>query len=142
MGWDLVGWPPLYSFLRRMSCLRGSPRLTKCEERHLGFGCPRTKSCTSAFFQGHIYYAYTLRHQSYSLRSYTKGSVEATREVDPCLTKSSLKDIGGRTRGRKHKIMRRSVTNAKDSPQTFIDQGTSLILCLAFGLLLSGAWIL
>ena len=47
----------------------------------------------------------TLRHQSYSWRSYLKGSVGATQDADRCLTKPSLRDIGGRTCKRKHKSM-------------------------------------
>ena len=128
-----------YYSLRRISCPRGSPRLTKCEEGLLGFGCPRTKSCTSALFPSHIYYTHTLKHHSCSWRSYMKGSVEATQEADLCLTEASLRDIGGLTCKRKHKSMWRNVTNAKDLPKTFINQGVSLIICLAHGLLLNGS---
>ena len=103
LGWDLTGWTLLCYSLRRISYPRGNPRLTKCGERLFDFGCPRIKSCTSAFFLGHICYAYTLRHQSYSQKSYMKGFVEATQEADPCLTKPSLKDIDSRTCKRKHK---------------------------------------
>ena len=38
--------------------------------------------------------------------------------------------------------MLRSVTSAKDLPQTFISQEESLILCPALSPLLNGAWIL
>ena len=37
--------------------------------------------------------------------------------------------------------MLKSVTSAKDLPQIFINLEGSLILCLALGLLLNGAWI-
>ena len=87
--------------LRRISCPRVSPRLTKCEERLLGFGYLRTKSCTSALFPGYIYYAYTLRYQSCSWKSYMKGSMGATQEANLCLTEPSLRDIGGQTYRRK-----------------------------------------
>ena len=50
-----------------------------------------------------------------------KGSVEATQEADPYLTELSLRDIGGRTCKKKHKSTLRSVTNAKDLLQTFIN---------------------
>ena len=57
------------------------------------------------FFPGHIYYAFILRHQSYSLRSYMKGFVEVTQEEDFYFTELSLKAIGGRICKRKHKNM-------------------------------------
>ena len=103
LEWDLARWILSCYSLRRISCLRGNSRLTKCEERLLGFGYSRTKSCRSAFFLGHICYAYTVRHQSYFWRSYMKEFVEVTQEANPYLTKPSLKDIGGRTFKRKHK---------------------------------------
>ena len=56
-------------------------------------------------FLGHTHYAYTLKHQRYSKRSYMKGFVEATQEADPCPTEPSFRDIGGRTYRRKHKSM-------------------------------------
>ena len=121
----IAGWTLSCYSLRRISCPRRSPRLTRYEEKLFGFGCPRTKSYTSAFFCGHIYYTYTLRHQSYFWRSYIKGFVEATQEVDSYLIEPLLRDIGGRTCRRKHKNMWKSVTSAKNLPQTFINQGMS-----------------
>ena len=56
-------------FLKEDILLEGSPRLTKCKERLIGFGCLKTKSCKSALFLGHICYTYILRHQTYSYRS-------------------------------------------------------------------------
>ena len=56
-----------------------------------------------------------------------KGFVEVTQEVNPYLTEPSFKDIGGRPCTKKHKSTSRSVTNARDLPQTFINQGESLI---------------
>ena len=50
----------------------------KIQRKAPGSGYPRTRNCTSALFLGHIYSAYTLRHQIYSLRTYMKGFVEAT----------------------------------------------------------------
>ena len=141
LGWNLAEWTPWYYSLRRISFLRKSQRLTKCEERLIGFGCPRTKSCTNALSLGHIFYAYTLRRQSYSWRSYIKGFVEVTQEVDLCLTELLLRDTGGQTCRRKHKSMWRSVTNAKNLHQTFTNQGESLILCPTLDHLLNGAWI-
>jgi len=82
-----------------------SPRLTKYEERLLGFSCSRTKSCISALFLGHIYYAYTLRHLSYSLRSYIKGFMEVIEEVGLWLTELSPRDTDGQTCRRMCKSM-------------------------------------
>ena len=76
------------------------------------------------------------------LEELMKGFVETTQEADPCLIEPLHRDIGGRTCRRKHKIMWRSVTNAKDLPQIFINQEGSLILCPALGPLLNGVWIL
>ena len=47
------------------------------------------------FFLCHTYYAYILRHQNYSLKSYMKGFVEVTLEVDICFTEPSLRATGG-----------------------------------------------
>ena len=92
-----------YCSLRRISYSRKSQRLTRCEERLLGFGCLRTKSCTIALFLGYIYYAYTLRYQSYSWKSYIKGSMGATQEANLCFTEPPLRDIGSQTYRRKYK---------------------------------------
>ena len=79
--------------------------MTKYVERLLGSSGPMTKNYTNAPFLGHTYYAYTPRHQNYSLRSYMKGFVEATLEADLCLTEPSLRVIGGQTCKRNHKSM-------------------------------------
>ena len=50
------------------------------------------------------------------IEEYMKRFVEATQEVDPCLTEPLHKDIGSRTCRIKHKNMRRSVTSVKDLP--------------------------
>ena len=77
----------------------------KVQKKTSRFWLSEDQSCTSALFLGHTYYAYTLRHQSYSLRSYMKGFVEAIWEASLCLTKPLLKDTGGRTCRRKCKSM-------------------------------------
>ena len=41
------------------------------------------------FFLGHTYYAYILRYQNYSLKSYMKGFVEVTLKADICFTEPS-----------------------------------------------------
>ena len=69
-----------------------------------------------------------------------KGFVEATRGGDLCLTGSSHKAISGQIYRRKHKNMWRSVTNAKNLHQTFINPEESLIHCPALGLLLNRDW--
>ena len=71
-----------------------------------------------------------------------KGYVEAIREANLCLTESSLRAIGGQICKRKHRNMRRSAINTKDSHQTYTNWEKSLILYLALGYLLSKAWIL
>ena len=58
---------------------------------------------SDAHFLGHTYYAYILRHQNYSLRSYMKGFVEATLKADLYLTEPSLKATGGQICRKKHK---------------------------------------
>ena len=89
--------------------------MTKYEERHFVSSYPRTKNCTNAPFLGRIYFAFILRHQSYSLRSYMKEFVGATQGEDLCLTEPSLRAIGGQTYKRKHRNMSRNAINAKDS---------------------------
>ena len=64
LEWDPAGWTLLCYSLRKISCLRGSPRLTKCKKRLLSFDYPRTKSYTSALFLGHICYAFFPRTKS------------------------------------------------------------------------------
>ena len=64
-----------------------------------------------------------MRHQSYFWRSYMKGFMKATHEADPCLIEPLHRDISGRTCRRKHTIMWRSVTNAKDLPQKIHQPG-------------------
>ena len=68
-----------------------------------------------------------------------KGFMQATLEANHYLTGPSPRDIGGQICKGKHKSMWRNAINAKDFPQTFINQGESLILCPALGHLLNGA---
>ena len=86
---------PIVLFLKEDILPEEKSEADKVRRRLLGFGYPRTKSCTSAFFLGHTCYAYTLRHQSYSLRNYMKGFVEAIQEAGFYLTQLSLRDTGG-----------------------------------------------
>ena len=70
--------------------------MKKYEETLLGSGCPRTTNCISALILGHIYCVFTLKHQNYYLKSYTKGSVGVTQEEDLCRTETLPMDISGR----------------------------------------------
>ena len=67
-----------------------------------------------------------------------KGFVEATQEVDICLTEPLHRTIGGQTCKKKHKNMRRNVISAKDLHQTCTNQEESSIPCSAIGCLLNG----
>ena len=71
-----------------------------------------------------------------------KEFVEVTQEEDLYLTEPLLKDTGGRVCKRKHRNMLKNVISVRDSHKTFISPEEFLILFLALGLLLSGAWIL
>ena len=71
-----------------------------------------------------------------------KEFVEVIQEEDLYLIELLLKDTGGRACKRKHKSMLKNVISVRDSHQTFISPEEFLILFLALGLLLSGAWIL
>ena len=105
LEWDLTRWTLQCYSLKRISCLRKSQKLTKCEEKLISSGCPMTKSCISAIFLGHICYVYTLRHQSHSWRIYMKGFVEVTQEAGLSLIESSFRDIDGQSCKRKYKSM-------------------------------------
>ena len=50
LGWGLVRWILLCSFLRITSCPRRRGKLIKCREELLDFGCSRTKNYTSGLF--------------------------------------------------------------------------------------------
>ena len=65
--------------------------------------------------------------------------MEAIQEVDLCLIEPSLRAIDGQICRKKRKNMRRSVINAKDLHQIYINQEESLTLYLALGHLLNGA---
>ena len=64
-----------------------------------------------------------------------------TRE-DPYLIGSLLRDTGGQACRKRRKNMLENVINVKDSLQTFTSLEEFLILFLALGLLLNGAWTL
>ena len=122
--------------------LKRNQKLRKYEEKFLDSSYLRIASCTSAPILGRICYVYTLKHESYCSRSCMKEFVWITQEKDLCLTKPSLKDIGGRVCRRKPKNMSRSVINAKGLPQISTNREGSSILSPVLGRLLSGAYIL
>ena len=93
-------------------------------------------------YSSHICCVFTQKHQSYCLKSCTKGFVGVTQEKDLCRTELLPRDIGGRECRRKPWNMLRSVTSAKGSPQIFIIQEGSSTLYLVHGRSPSGAWIL
>ena len=69
-----------------------------------------------------------------------KEVVEVTREEDLYLIKPLLKDTGGLACKRKHKNMLKNVISVRNSRKTFINL-EFLILFLALGPFLNGAWI-
>ena len=69
------------------------------------FWLSENQNYTSALFLGRIYFVFTLRHQSRSLRNYMKGFVEATQEADLYLIEPSLRAIGGQICRKKRKNM-------------------------------------
>ena len=82
-------------FLKKDILPKGKFEADKVQRKAPQFWLSDDQKLYKHYFPSHICYAYTLRHQSYFWRSYMKGFMEATQEVDLCLTKSSLKDIGG-----------------------------------------------
>ena len=103
--WVQAGWTLLYCSLRKMFCLRISPRLTKCKRKLLGFGYLRTRNCISDPSLAHTCCANTTKQLSYSWKNHMKEFVEATWGADLYLTRPSHKAIGGRICKRKHKTM-------------------------------------
>ena len=74
---------PIIQFLSKDVLLEDKSEAEKIRRKAPRYGHLRTRNCTSAPSLGHIYSAFTLRHQNYSLRSYMKGSVGAIQEGDP-----------------------------------------------------------
>ena len=103
-----------------ISYQKRSQRLKKYEETLIGSGCPRTKNCTSTPILGHIYCVFTLKHQSYYLKSCMKGFVGVTQEEDLCCIELLPRNIGGQECRRKPWNMLRNVTSAKGLPQISI----------------------
>ena len=133
---------PLVKFLKNDIIPEEKSEVEKYKETLLGSGCLRITSCISAPILDRIYCAFTLKHQSYCLKSCMKGFVGVTQEEDLCRTELLPRDIGGRECRRKPWNMLRNVTGAKGLPQISISQEGSLTLCPVHGRLPSRAWIL
>ena len=71
-----------------------------------------------------------------------KGFVGVTQEEDLYLIGLLLRDTGGQACKRRHRNMSGNVISVKDSRRTFTSLEEFLILFLALGHLLNGAWIL
>ena len=68
---------PIVLFLKEDILLEGKSEIDKIRRKAPRFWLSEHQKLYKRFFLGHIYYAFTLRHQNYSLRSYMKGFVEA-----------------------------------------------------------------
>ena len=68
---------PIIQFLSKDILLEDKSKTERYVRRLLGSSYPKTRNCTSASSLGHIYSAFILRYQSYSLRNYMKESVGA-----------------------------------------------------------------
>ena len=66
-------------FLERDILPEEKAKAEKYEGKPFDFGCLRKKSCINVHFLGHICFAYILRYQNHSQRSYAKESTKATR---------------------------------------------------------------
>ena len=55
---------PIVLFLKEDILPEEKSKAEKVRRKVPRFGCPRTKNCISAFFLGHTYCAYTLKHKS------------------------------------------------------------------------------
>ena len=139
LHWVLVGWMPYHCSWKKMYYLGKNLRLTKYGGKLLGFGCLRTKNCTSVRSLGPTYYVCTQRHQRHFWRNCMRGFVEVILGEDHYLTGLLPKDIGGQTCKKRRMNMSGNVISARGLHQTFISLEGSLTLCLVHVLLLSGA---
>ena len=114
----------------------------KYKEKLLGFGCSRIESYTSILSLVLICFVYTLRHQNHSWKSYMKEFVGVTQGEDLYLIGLLLRNTGGQACKRRHTNMLRNVISVKDSRRIFTSLEEFLILLLALGRLLNGAWTL
>ena len=65
-------------FLKKDILLKGKSEVDEVRKKALWFWLSEDQKLYKRSLLGHFYYAYTLRHQSYSQRSYFKGSVGVT----------------------------------------------------------------
>ena len=125
-----------------MYYLRKSLKLTKYEEKLLGFGSSRIENYTSALSLILTCFECTPKHQNHFWRSSTKGFMEVIQEEDPCLTEILPKDIGGQTCKKRRRSMSRNAINVRGLRPIFISLEGFSTFFLACGLLLNGAWTL
>ena len=74
---------PIIQFLSKDILLEDKSETERYVRRLLDSSYLKTRNCTSASSLGHIYSAFILRYQSYSLRNYMKESVETIQEGNP-----------------------------------------------------------
>ena len=117
-------------------------KLRKYKEKLLGFGCPRTKSCTNVLFLNHICFVYIPMHRDHFWMNCLKGFAEVTQEEDFYLIGPLLKNTSGQICKRRHKNMLRNVISVRDLRQTFTSLEEFSILFPALNLLLNGDWTL
>ena len=84
---------PIVLFLREDILPEDKLETDKIRRKASHFWLFEDENYTSILFLGRIYFAFTLKHQNYSLRNYMKGFVEAIQEANLYLTKPSLRAI-------------------------------------------------
>ena len=86
---------PIVLFLKEDILPEEKSEAEKVRRKAPQFWLSQNQKLYNTFVLGLTFYAYILRRQNYSLKSYMKGFMEATLEVDLCLTEPSLRAIGG-----------------------------------------------
>ena len=111
---------PIVKFLNNDILPEEKSEAEKIRRNAHWFWLSEDQNCTSTPILGHIYCVFTLKHQSYYLKSCMKGSVGVTQEEDLCCIELLPRDIGGQECRRKPWNMLRNVTSAKGLPQISI----------------------
>ena len=86
---------PIVLFLKEDILLEEKSEAKKVRRNAPQFWLSENQKLYNTFVLGLTFYAFILRRQNYFLKSYMKGFVEATLEVDLCLTEPSLRATGG-----------------------------------------------
>ena len=68
---------PIIQFLSKDVLPEDKSEAERIRRKAPRFWLSRTRNYTNDLSRGHIYYAYTLKHQNHFLRNYMKESVEA-----------------------------------------------------------------